>query len=259
MRDRKPEHVIDGLTAIAMIDSSRIDFRDALVALSLVYHAARVIGADVDDLAGKAASLAEPKMSELVLGFLRRSEEQRDIRKSWGYTVVETKGGPGFIGWGFKSYQPTYPLDQIGLALAQLVKRDKYQPTRVALASDLPATWLSSIDDVALKRALASVRGAVIINAGLRPQESPDSKYQALMIFLVELNDEIAAGSLLKLSLEKQSRSNDFAMAAAKEGRLFCLAIGRSVMAGKPSFETQASMQRFSTGIAEVLKNQVQQ
>jgi hypothetical protein len=255
MRDRSTEHVIDGLTAVSMIEPSRIDFRDALGALSLLHHSARLIGASVDDLFGRAASLADPKMSELILGFVRRSEDQRDIRKSFGYTVVETKGGPGFVNWGFRSYQPSYPLEQVGLALAQLVKRDKYEPASVTLASDLPAFWLSSINDTELKRALTSSRGAITINADLRPQEFPDFKHQALTIFLVEVDDETAAESLFRLSQEKQARPKGFAMAAAKHGPLFCLAVARSIMAGKPSFETQASMQRFSTGIAEVLKD----
>ena len=253
VRDRSTEHVIDGLTAVSMIEPSRIDFRDALGALSLLHHAARVIGASVDDLFGKAASLADPRMSELILGFLERSDDQRDIRKSFGYSVVETKGGPGFVYWGFRSYQPSYPLEQVGLALAQFVKRDKYEPASVTLASDLPAFWLSSIDVAKLKRALASIRAAITINADLRPQESPDFKHQALMIFLVEVDDETAAESLFRLSHEKQARPKSFEMAAAKQGRLFCLVIARSIMAGKSSFETQASMQRFSTGIAEVL------
>jgi len=191
--------------------------------------------------------------------FLKRSEDQRDIRKSWGYTVVETKGGPGFVGWGLKSYQPTSPLDQVGLALAQFVKRDKYETTSITLASDLPAVWLSSVDDNALNHAMTSVRGAVTINADLRPQESPDYKHQALMIVLAELDDETAAGSLFRLSQEKQIQPNDFAMVAAKEDRLFCLAVGRSIMAGKASFETQASMQRFATGIAEALRDKYQE
>jgi hypothetical protein len=256
MRDRKIEHVVDGLTAVAIIEQSRIDFRDALGALSLLYHAARVIGADVDGLFGKASSLAEPKMSELIQGFLKRSEDQRDIQKSWGYTVVETKAGPGFVGWGFESYQPSYRLDQIGLALAQLLKRDKYQPVTVTLASDLPAVWLSSVDDTTLKRALTTIRGAVTINADLRPQEFPDYKHQALMIFLAELDNETTAGTLLRLSREKEARLKNFAMVAVNQDRLFCLAVARSIMAGKPSFETQASMQRFSAGIAAALKNQ---
>lgn len=259
MRDRKTEHIIDGLMAVAMIDQNRIDFRDALQALSLLHHAARVIGANVDELFGKAASVAEPGMSELILAFLKRSEDQRDIRKSWGATVVETKGGPGFVGWGFQSYRPTYPLDQIGLALAQLVKRDKYGRASVTLANDLPAVWLSSVDDDALKRALTSIRGAATVNADLRPQESLDYQHQSLTIFLAELDDESAAESLFRLSQEKQTLPKNFAMVGAKEGRLFCLAVERSIMAGKPAFESRASMQRFSTGIAEVLKGHFQE
>lgn len=258
MRDRTKEHLIDGLSAVAMIDRNRIDFRDALGALSLLHHSARWIGVDVDDLFEKAASLAEPKMSDLIRGFQKRSEDQRDIQKSWGYAMVETKAGPGFVGWGFKPYQPSYPLDQVGLALAQFVKRDRYQPASVTLASELPAIWLSSVDNNALKRALSSVRAALTIHACLRPHESLNYKEQALMIFLTELNDEAASKSLLELSQEKQVQARDFAMVAASEGRLFCLAVGRSLMAGKPSFETQASMQRFSPGIAALLKEQHQ-
>jgi len=258
MRDRRAEHIVDGLTAIAMIEPDRIDVRDALVALSLLHHAARVIGANPEDLFGTAAALAEPRMSQLILGFLKRPEDERDIQKSWGYTAVETKAGLGFLGWGIESYQPTYPLDQIGLALAQLMRGDKYQPTDVTLASNLPAVWLSSIDDGVLKQALTSVRAVVTINGNLRPQESPDYQSQTLIIFLAELSDETAAGSLFQLSEKKRNRPNDFAMVGAKEGRLFCLAVERSFMAGKAPFETPVTMRRFSTGVAEALKRYVQ-
>jgi len=109
MRDHKTEHVVDGLSAIAMVEKSRIDFRDAIGALSLLHHAARAIGANVDDLFGMASLLAEPKMSELIQRFLKLSEDQRDIPESWGYTVVETKAGPGFVHWGFKTYHGVVP------------------------------------------------------------------------------------------------------------------------------------------------------
>jgi hypothetical protein len=254
MRDREATHIADGLTAIAMIETNRIDFRDALLALSLLHHSAVFIGANPVDLFERAASLAESKMSELILGFLKRSEDWRDIQKSWGYTVIETKAGPGFLGWGSKSYQPTYPLDQVGLALAQLIRQDKYQPMDVTLASDLPAFWLSSVDDDALKRALTTVRAVVTVNSNLRPQSSQDSRSQILIIFLAELSDEIAAGALFQLADAKRRRPAEFVMAAAKEGRLFCLAIQRSfVWAGTP-IETPATMQRFSSAMGDVLK-----
>jgi len=234
-----------------MADPNRIDFRDALMTLSLLNHAAHVIGANVDDLFGTAGSLAEPRMPELILGFLKRTEDQRDIRKSWGYTVIETKAGPGFARWGAKSYQPSFRLDKTALALAELFKRDKYQPSSLTLASEFPAIWLSSVDDTVLKCALTAIRGAITISADLCPQHAPDFQHQVLTIFLVETDEEPAAESLFTLSQE--ARPKDCAMLAVQDGRLFCLVIGRCFLAGKPSYETQASLQRFSPGIAAVL------
>jgi len=115
--------------------------------------------------------------------------------------------------------------------------------------------WLSSVDDSVLKQALTSVRAVVKINGNLRPQESPDYQSQTLIVFLAELSDETAARSLFRLSQEKGNRPNDFAMVGVTEGRLFCLAVERSFMAGKTSFETPATMRRFSTGIVEALKS----
>jgi hypothetical protein len=255
MRDRRPEHIVDGFTAIAMIERSRIDFRDALMALSLLNHAGGVVDANPEGLLADAAALAEPTMSELILGFRRQSQDYKDIRKSWGYTVIETEAGPGFIGWGFRSYEPTYPLDQIALTLAGLAKRDKYGSATITLASDLPAVWLSNVDNKALRCALTSVRAVATVRADLRPQESSDYKSQFLVIFLAELNDETSAQSLLRLAEEKETQPNSFAMVGVNLGRLFCLVIGRSFTAGKAAFEDQSSIRRFSAPIAEAVKS----
>jgi hypothetical protein len=96
----------------------------------------------------------------------------------------------------------------------------------------------------------------VTVDAELRPQESPDYAQHRLHILLVELDNERASQSLMRLSKERQDRPKDFAMVAAREGRLFCLVVARSILSGKPSFETQESMQRFSPGITAVLQDQ---
>jgi hypothetical protein len=254
MRTRDKKHVVDGLTAVAMIEQDRIDFQDALSTLSLLHHAIKAIGANPADLFLESASLAEPKMSKLILGFLKGSEDYKDIQKSWGYTVVETKGGPGFLGWSTEPYQPTYPMDQIAFALASYLEKDQNQPTSITLASNLPAVWLSSADNRCLNEALKSVRAAVTVDCGLRFQKSNGLAHQTLMIFLVEVSDEAAAGSLLRMSGEKRSRPADHVMVGVKVDRLFCLAVQRSFVAGEPPFETTSTIERLSKGISAVLK-----
>jgi hypothetical protein len=257
MRDNDVQQVVDGLTAIAMMDRERMDFRDMLVAMSLLHHAAVVIGADPADLFERVAVLAEPSTSDLMLGFLKRSPEGRDIQQSWGYTAVETDAGPGFVGWGFKAYRSTYPLDRIAFALEELLRQDKYLPTDVTLATDLPAVWLSSGDASALGSALAAIRAVVTVGGQLRAAGSRTSPEQMLLIFLVEVSDEAAAASLMRLAEAKEKRSADVAMAAAREGRVFCLAVEESTVQGGSPIETATSMQRFSRGMSEVLKRYV--
>jgi hypothetical protein len=245
MREGQPEHIVDGLTAIAQIDGNRADFRDLLLALSLLDHASRRIGVDSDRLLAEAASLAEPPTSEWIHGYRSRTGDQRDLRKSWGYTVVETEAGPGFVGWGGAPFQPSCALDLIALALARAVQRDEYEPARITLASELPPVWLSAPRD--------GIRGVVSIHAELRPKASPDYEHQILMLFLAELETESAAETLVSLARVKQAQPNPFAMLAVSHGPLFCLAIGRCVLAGKPPFETNASLQRFAPAIAAAL------
>lgn len=254
MRDRKADHIRDGATAIAMIEHDRIDFRDVLGSLSLLYHAGQKIGANPASLFEKAASIAEPRMAKLILGFLNRSEEYKSIQKSWGYAVVETEGGPGFVGWNFESYNPTYPLDRVALALTNYLQSDRYRPTRVTLADRLPAVWLSSADNRTLESALKSVRAAVTINSRLHPQESVGHEHQTMTIFLVELSDEASAESLFELSEQKKNHCDDFVIAGAKYDRLFCLAVQRSFIADEGPVESTSTMQRISAGIVEVLK-----
>ena len=69
-RDRSIAHVTDGLTAVAMIEVERVDWRDILVALSLLHHAAERIGADARKLFHEAGQLCEPGMTQLLDGFV---------------------------------------------------------------------------------------------------------------------------------------------------------------------------------------------
>ncbi len=228
MRDRSTEHIRDGLTAIAMIERDRSDFREALLALAFLNYAARSIGADADDLLRGATSFAGPSMAELIRGFLKRSEDERHLH-SWGHTVVQTEAGPGLAGWGSRPYRSTLPLDQAGLAIARLLKQDKYDHKRVTLASELPAVWLSRVDGEAPQHKRSSIRAAVTIHADLRPQEGPGFQNQVMTTFLVEADDEATAAALFKSARDKQAQSNDLAIVAVQECRLFCLVVLRTL------------------------------
>jgi hypothetical protein len=256
MRDNQSSHIIDGLTAIAIIELKRVDFRDALVRLALLYNAAIKIGDNPNTLVRRAIALAEPDTCALMEGFINRSPNDKDLSK-WGYVVVETENGPGLVASRFKAYAPTCPTDRIAFELAQLIEADKYR-AGVELQTDLPSFWLSGVDDGNLAQALQLVVAGAHVRGHLRPDTSPqvpgDPVRQMLLLFLVELADQSTAESLDALARAKCARENSFSMLAIRNGRLFCLVISSSAVYGENPFETASSLARFGPSIEAILR-----
>lgn len=251
MREQNVDWIKNGLRAIAMIEAERTDPRDILLSIPLLYHSSNRIGANANQHFREAAELSEPNVKELLVGFIGRSNEEKDIRASWGYDEVETSGGVGFIGWGFDEYHPTNDLKKIVIDLGEVIAKDKYQPS-LQVASNLPAVWLESRENPALESVLKKVRAGASINADLRPHEHPSHSSQMLMVFLVEMEDSRAAQELLEMSRRK--RPKDYSMLGVSEGKLFCLLIGNSFEQGVASVETPERLQRFVGPVTEVLK-----
>jgi len=251
MRERDVNWVNNGLTAIAMIEAKRTDARDILMALSLLYHSAKRIGANADQLFRDTAKLSEPSVATLLTGFVDRPADEKDIRASWGFDEVETSGGLGFIGWGNEAYQPTGDLKRVAIEIADLVAKDKYRASSVEVASELPAVWLKSAENPSVESVLKKVRAGASIHGNLRPNEHPTYKSQVLMIFLVEMDDERAAQELQEMSRKKKPAN--YSMVGVSNGKLFCLVIGESFEQGVAAFETPETLPRFAKGITEIL------
>jgi hypothetical protein len=251
IRERNLNWVSKGLTAIAMIEAKLTDFRDIIWAQSLLYHSAKRIGANADQLFRAAAQLSEPQVSKLFTEFIGRTSKDKDLRASWGYDEVETKDGTGFIGWGFADYRPTYDLKRIVIDIGELVAKDKYQPS-LEVASEFPPFWLESKENRSLELALKQVRAGASVHARLRPNEHPTHKSQLLMVFLVEVEDERVAQELLGMSGKK--RPTNYSMIGMADGKLFCLLVAESSEQGVESFETPESLLRFEKGIIGILR-----
>ena len=256
LRDNQSSHIIDGLTAIAVIELKRVDFRDALVALALLYNAAIRIGDNPDTLVRTAVALAESNMSAVMEEFINRSPNDKDLRQ-WGHLVVETENGPGLVESHNDPYTPSYPMDRIAFELAQLIKADNYHPV-VELQTHLPRAWLSGVDDKMLAQALQSVVAGAQVTGYLRPETLPHIRGHlarpTLLMFLVELAGQSTAESLDALSRAKCTRKNSFSMLAIRNARLFCLVISSSAVRGENPFETAASLARFAPGIERILR-----
>jgi hypothetical protein len=251
LREKSLDMVRDGLSAIAMIEAKRVDWRDILMALSLLYHSAQRIGGDADRIFREASHLSDPEVAGLIDDFIKRDARYKSLRDSWGYDEVDIDDQVGYIRYGFKSYRPKRNLTKSAIEIADLLATDKYCPSHIEIATQLPPVWLNTKDNSALEKAMSTIRACVSINAVLNPGETPDSFKQMFLLFLVETADETSAESLLRIAQSKKPK--DFAMLAQADKNLFCIVIARSPWADVESFETSEKLTRFSKGMADIL------
>lgn len=257
LRERSAGRVADGLSAVAMVEQERTDFRDILRTLAKLHHSAARIGASPERLFADAAALAEPGTAQLIRDFLRRPAKGKDLRDSWGYAEVETEGGIGFIRWEGKKYEPTYDLTKITVEVARLIAADaKYTGANAQIASELPRYWLETDDNAALDRALRSARAGANVHANaFEGDDGGGMLTQTLMVFLVELSGEADARALLEVAGRK--KPSDDAVLALAEGRIFCLLVARPFSVDAKNEETNESVRRFSAGLTEILRRHV--
>lgn len=250
-REAKAELVMDGLTAIAMIEQERVDFRDVLTCLGLLYHAANKFDGKANQMFRAAAALAEPEVAKFFVNFTKQTPDYQDLR-SWGFDEVQSADGPGFIGCGFENYNPTIDLKSVIIDISEIVASDTYQPSEIEVATELPEFWLGGRKGAASQRILSSIRAGASLSASLRPDKHADHDSQQFSVFLVEAANESDAQTLYQTA--QANKSPNHSKLALARSRLFCLVVARSFVQGVDAYETNESLTRFSKGLDAILK-----
>lgn len=251
IRNKDQTLIRKGLNAVSMIECARCDFRDILITLSLLYFGATRTGGNPEKMFVKTAMFSESGVSDLITGFLKRSEREKDLRQSWGYYEVETNNGIGFINWGYKSYNPTIDLVKIAILISELIFSDKYSYGEVTAGTDIPLTWLSSKDDIDIQKVKESAKGFVSISSDLKKSDNPENNSQTILVFVAQLKSAADATILQIKSLNRIS--NSYCKTCIVKDDIFCLLITRSCVFGIEPIETIESINRFIKPIEEII------
>jgi hypothetical protein len=253
MRENDRAHLRDGLAAVAAIELAPIDFRDLSTPVWLLrFAAAKLEEFETQAIFGEAAALANGEVAESMLAPLKRPWDWQ----SSGFVMVESKCGLGLIHKESRPYSASYPLEQIIVDLAELIRED-YRPANLRVGTDLPRTWLTSVDDHVLNSALQEVRAGAGLT-GLPPYaQSVADADQMLSLFLVELCVESAAEDLLRLTNMKKKKGHDAVLLAVKHARLFCLLVERATTGSRLPAETPSSIGRLAQPITRLLQRYI--
>ena len=252
LRERSVGRLRDGLNAIALIELARIDYRDVPTAVALLRHAAQRIGADIGALLKDTSAISEPEIARFLSEFAQRRLDEQALCDITGLREVTTPYGIAFVGYGFCPYAPTADLLAALIEIAALLAADRYRPSGMQIATELPPVWLRAAGEATVAKAVRGARGTASLHASIRPELHPADDSHAILLFLVELPDAERARMLQELS-RTASHSTHSLLGCAVD-RLFCLGVAHSFLHGVESIETPTSLARFEPGIAGALR-----
>jgi hypothetical protein len=236
LRERSALRCEDGLTALSMLDETRIDPMDAAWALGFVSYAITATGAERNKLVVRAASLATPGMAELLVA----AKEPVELSEL-GYVEVRTSEGVGLIQTGGRArYEPTFDMNGLALKLALTLTRGRYV-AEPALAEELPPVWFAKDHRSAAEKLLRQARAVVRIMGRLRKEAYADPAAQMFIQWVVEMPTERAANALVSFVGDGKTLDGRFCLGVAS-GRLFSLLVAGSFREGVAPFESPETL-----------------
>lgn len=249
LRGSEARLIEPAFVSIAMIDIERVDWRDLIMANSLVCYAGERIGAPVADLVSRTIQLAEPKTAEALMG---QRTTRIDLAESCGYREVRTSEGVALFNTGYERFSPQADLERIAFDSAVALENNGYEIEDISLASDLPLIWLNGRDGSAIAKMARGLSGCVAIPGAPRADPAPSSSGQSLLVFLGEAASERDAREIA-VAAENASGPQGTELGLAS-GRICAVIIQHSWMADTPPMENVDSLERLR-GVFERLLN----
>lgn len=175
------------LTAMAMIELARVDWRDLLVASRLVCYAGQRLDAPLKDIVTRTAHMAEPKTKEALLV---DGTARINLSESCGYKEFVTPEGVALYQTGYKRFAPKANLAEIAFAVAVALEDNDYDISDIEVASDIPLIWLDSDERSPIAKLAGNIAGCVRIHGAPRSDPDPLTSGQSLLVFLAEASSE---------------------------------------------------------------------
>lgn len=249
LRGGSPNLIDRALAGLVLVDPERLDPRDLSWAMALSSWAVRRLGLSRDAVLRDARRVGPPAAIEALGRFL---DEEVDL-SDWGFIEVSGPAGLGLAERGYAKYEPTTDLLDAALRIADAVEGDRYEPTTVSLANDLPEVWFRGKDAERLRDLLSGVRATIAIHSTPRPDADENASSQMLLVLVSECANSSDAKWLA--SAARNSAGTSHHSVAVQHGRLLVTLIARSFVMGTPSMETAESIGRFVPALSNALSS----
>ncbi|HET9515952.1 MAG TPA: hypothetical protein VFO95_18610 [Gemmatimonadales bacterium] len=239
-----PERCELGLIALAMIDESRIDGRDATWAGGLLNHAAGAWRSRDGNLFERVAAVATPGMAKLL------REGVGSTLEDWGYCERRTSNGVGLIKCGWAPYRPTVDLADIAERVGRRVLSSRYT-VDIEVAAEIPSVWFDPSRRTHAEQVLERARGVAAIFGNLR-RTVGGGPNQAVMVWIAEMpcpEDCVQLAADVGRGLAQEGT----VVVGVSTARLFTLCVAGSFQQGVAPYESPETVADLADRIRAVL------
>lgn len=245
-----PEVLGLGVSAVACIDLTRIDPRDAHWSLGVVTAVARELGVDLEDsFAEELAQTSSGDMERLLHRFSAPASDGGSL-EDWGFTIVDTAKGPGLARFGYEAFDPTVNLLDRGLAIASVLEADRYSLKYFEVGHRIAPIWLPGARTDEAEALLDRIRAGLLVACRLDPDIDP-SGAQMMNVYLLEAAS--AGDADLVAGWSKEGKASHASLSEAT-ANLVAVMIARSTVVGVEGYESDQTLARFREGLADALR-----
>lgn len=234
-----------GLTALTMIDESRIDPRDASWAAGLLNHAAGKQPGHSGTLFDRVIAVATPGMAELLRG------SRDSTLEDWGYREWRRPTGTGLIRTGWARYEPTVDLAALAHQIASRILRDRYI-VDIEVAAELPFVWFDKSRREHAAEVLERSPGIVAIHGSLR-RIAGGTAGQMWVLWIAEVLSPADSVRLVADVGDGAALGGRFAFGVSA-GRLFALLVAGSCQDGVEPVDSPAALKDLGGRIRALLE-----
>jgi hypothetical protein len=242
-----------GLFALAIIDATRVDFRDVIWTTAIVRYAlGRVSPSTADSCVETAAAAADANTAGLLQRFV--GVEPKDLRENWLMVEVGTGESIGLVKCGSGPYGPTVNLLATTEAATSVVGRDQYLAGALEVGAKVPVSWLRGSSTNDLQAILARASAITSFSGKIHGEQLTGSSTpfdQLFRAFVVEMSTPDDAATFGRLWPDGPERK--FASLVVIENELLVVLIARSSVVDVPSIESDDSLRRFEGPLRGVL------
>lgn len=237
-----------GWAAVGLVDSERVDWRDAAVATGLLGYCAARTDTDPRAAVSRALTIAEPGMVEIIRRYVKSAHDGLSVG---GYREIETADGPALVSSDGEPFDPTIDLLSVAGSLTQIVEADEYRVTHVTTGTRIADVWLPSASSRSIEKIRQGIRACLSISAAPQTEVSAVFPPHMLLAFIAEC--ATAEHALLLTRAAKQSATSKDAALAVTQGRLCVVVVARSTVEGIGPIESTDRLERFREPIANAL------